>query len=88
MEANCTIKFRITDGVLDLVRVVSPTGRGITVKGRGIPASVATKVLRSGAVRFDARADLCGTRVYCIDWYEGTATLTYGEMRAVLAAEG
>lgn len=86
MEATCSVKFRLTDGVLDLVRVVSPTGRGITVRGSGIPATVGAKVLGSGATKFDAQVDLCGTRVYELDWYEGTVTLTYGEMRAVLAA--
>ena len=85
MEATCGVKYRLTNGTLDLVRVVSPTGKGVTVRGGGIPAAVAAKVLGSGAKLFDTRVDLCGTRVYELDWYEGTVSLTYGEMRAVLA---
>lgn len=85
MEATCGVKYRLTDGTLDLVRVVSPTGKGVTVRGGGIPAAVARKVLGSGAKLFDTRHDLVGDQVYYSEWWEGTVSLTYGEMRAVLA---
>ena len=85
MEATCGVKYRLTNGALDLVRVVSPTGKGVTVRGGGIPAAVAAKVLGSGAKLFDTRHDLVGDQVYYSEWWEGTVSLTYGEMRAVLA---